>query len=133
MRIWTLGYPPAYEKAVRIPGNSKAPGGFAFRTREDAEDYARTHADAGRYAAWQMVINGSFEDCTTRNFMEAQFARHEWHQSDAKDGREQAVAYMPQCGVCNPDLVKLMPDPLDCDLLLSCAPFINPDTGEITE
>lgn len=36
VRAWTLGFPPAYEKAVRISGNGKAPGGYIFQTGEVA-------------------------------------------------------------------------------------------------
>ena len=126
MRAWTLGYPPAYERALRMPGNGKAPGGYAFRNREEAEAYAASHAEAGRYAAWEMVLPASFEECTTRNFAVAAQARHLWHRADG-DG-DPAVEYLRGCGLCEPWRYEV----LDCDLLTVVAPFINPDTGEVS-
>ena len=64
MRAWTLGYPPAYEKAIRISGNAKQPGGFAFRTREDAAHYAATHRHASTYAPYEMSLSDEFDRVT---------------------------------------------------------------------
>ncbi len=119
MRAWTLGYPPAYERAVRMPGNGKAPGGYAFRTRDAAEAYAASHAEAGRYAAWEMELPGTFSRCTSRDWWRVQRARHRWHTAGASP-------FMPECGVCTGRY-----EELDCDLTLVVAPFINPDTGKV--
>ncbi len=125
MRAFTLGYPPVYERAVRMFGNAKAPGGYAFRTRKAAERYARSHAETGGYAAWEMELPDTFERCTTRDYLAAAEARHRWHLvGDGPD--DPAVPFMPECGVCAPRYVVL-----DCDLLTVEAPFINPDTGEV--
>lgn len=105
---WTLGYPPAYDQAVLVPGNAKAPGGYAFRTRKEAITYARTHSEAKRYGPYKMYLPGTFRACTTTSYEEAAQARHRWH----------SLVYMPQCGVCNP-----RPIELDCSLLLVEAPF----------
>jgi len=129
MRVWTLGYGPVYEIAVRTPGNAKAPGGYAFRTREDAEAYAASHLPEcqGRLA-WEMEIPGSFEDCTTTDWRTAQEARHAWHQGAPWDNPS-----LPDiCGVCREAVIgSCAEQSIDCSLLIVSAPFINPDTGEV--
>jgi len=66
MRAWTLGFPPAYDEAVRIPGNSKMPGGYAFRTRDDAVAYVREHPrEAGTYGPYEIEIEGDDFDAST--------------------------------------------------------------------
>lgn len=118
-RAWTLGG-PRYPISVRKPGNSKAPGGFAFRTYADAMNYASDHALA--YEPYEMVIPGSFEQCTSRNAHAIDMARHRWHQ-----GGPDGIDFRPDiCGWCRP-----RSEPINCDLLLVEASFINPDTGEI--
>jgi len=107
---WTLGEPTYYLLVVRIPGNAKAPGGYAFRTMADAANYANTHEEAARYRPFQIYLPGTFEECTTTDFATAARARHAWH-SDVRD-------YMPGCGVCTDYLDK----PLDCALLIVEAP-----------
>jgi hypothetical protein len=122
MRAWTLGYGPAYERAVRVPGNAKAPGGYAFRTKHEAERYARAHAEDTVYEAWEMEIPGDdFLAATTQSWSKAAEARHRWH-TQGPDRR----AFMPECHICVPTA----PVDLDCRLLLVEAPLINPDTGE---
>lgn len=117
MRAWTLGYPPAYERAIRIPGNAKAPGGYVFRTKKAALEHARTHDDAVRYRPYRIELPGRYEDETTNDYQVAALARHDWHL-------DQWITVMPTCGVC-------IPRPqfgiMDHDLLLVAAPFVNPD------
>lgn len=120
MRAWTLGYPPAYERNVRIPGNAKAPGGYLFRTKADAIHHAATHADAMRYGPYEIELPGTYEEAATRSYAEAAKARHRWHQTG-----DDAHPFMEACGVCVP---RRFPE-LDHDLLLVEALFINPDTG----
>jgi len=130
MRAWTLGNPDHYESIVRIPGNAKAPGGYAFRTKGEASQYAIGHAEASIYAPFQIELPGPFVKCTTMSYMEAARARHAWHQglSAEVEGIITKRIYMLQCGVCEPGGRFII---LDCPLLLVQAPFINPDTGEI--
>jgi hypothetical protein len=116
-RAWTLGTPAGYEEIIRIPGNSKAPGGYAFPTREEAEEYVRTHEDASAYAPYAIELSGAYESNVTRSYKEAAWARHLWH-------RDGGTGYMEACGVCKP--LARWPD-LDHDLLLRPAPFVNPD------
>lgn len=120
VKAFTLGYPPAYEKAVRIPGNAKAPGGYAFRTKADAEAYVAGHEDPSvrSYKPYAMLLPDTFEACTTRSFHKAAQARHGWHQSGPD-----AVDFMDACGICIPREIA----DLDCDLLLVSAPFVRPD------
>ena len=124
MRAWTLGTPGHYERAVRVPGNAKAPGGYAFRTREEAERYNAEKCD-GRYAAWEMDIPGDdFDAATTDDYVKSARARHRWHTTGAG-----ARPFMAACEVCLPiDRVEL-----DCRLLLVAAPLINPDTGTVVK
>jgi hypothetical protein len=121
VRAWTLGYPPGYEKSVRVPGNAKVPGGYLFRTRADAEQHAATHDDVAQYGPYEIELPAPYDEVATRNYMEAARARHEWHLD------EKAVSFMRECGVCTPRSF----GELDHDLLLVCAPFVNPDTGTV--
>jgi len=109
---WTLGFPAAYDRAILIPGNAKAPGGYAFRTRAEALAYVAATPEASSYGAYRMYLPGSFDACTTDDWYEAAVARHRWHTKDSP------ADVMPQCGVCVPRPVKL-----DCRLLLVEAPF----------
>ena len=125
-RAWTLGNRTGYERAVRMPGNAKAPGGYAFRSREEAEAYVRQ--GGYEYGVWEMELPGSFDDCTTDSYAVAARARHAWHQQDAPaSGRWPRLS---GCGVCEPWRAALEGD-LDCRLLTVVAPFVNPDTGEV--
>jgi len=66
MRAWTLGFPPGYEAAVRMPGNAKMPGGYAFRTHEEAVKYVVNNPlDAGRFQPYEMEIPGDDFDAVT--------------------------------------------------------------------
>jgi hypothetical protein len=123
MRVaFTLGYPPAYEKAIRIEGNGKAPGGYVFRTRDEAAQYAASHAEANRYGVYAIILPRPFGKAATTDYMTAAMARHRWHTNTREAG---AVPFMEQCGICIPRV----PTPvLDCHLLVVPAPFINPDT-----
>lgn len=118
---WTLGFPPAYEVAVRMAGNGKAPGGYIFRSRRAALMFRAAHPDAQRYRPYRVVLPDVYERCVTRDYGAAVTARHLWHE------REVGIAFMPQCGVCLP-----CPTMYDHDVLLVVAPFINPDTGDIS-
>ena len=111
MKAWTLGYPPAYEQATKIPGNAKAPGGYAFRTRMAALSYAASHAEAERYGPFPIYLPGTFDECTTTDYATAAQARHEWH-SDVRE-------FMPYCGVC----INHLDQEIDCALLIVAAPF----------
>ena len=132
MRAWTLGLPSAYEKAVRIPGNSKAPGGIVFRSREDALAWREEHGEE-RYlahgttpSAWEPYEielpcePGHLDEVISWDRRTVSAAFHSWHQK--------AVAFDMRCAVC-------MDDKLEGDLphvaLLVEARFINPDTGEL--
>lgn len=108
---WTLGFPPAYKEAIQIPGNTKAPGGYAFRTMGEAMVYSNTHEEAARYRPFRIYLPGTFEECTTTDFATAARARHVWH-SEVRE-------FMPECGVCADNLDR----PLDCSLLTVEAPF----------
>jgi hypothetical protein len=125
-RAWTLGYPPGYEKAIRTPGNGKAPGGYAFPTRAAATAYASSHPEAARYAPYEVEMPGTYAECTTRDQAAADVARHRWH-TVSTDPDDPAVEFMPECGVCVPQESQS----LEHDLMLVVAPFINPDTGNI--
>lgn len=120
-RAWTLGYPPAYDIAVAMPGNGKAPGGYAFRTKRDAEHYRRTHNEAKRFRPYVMYIPGTFEECTTTDPDVAARARHTWHKTDNSSLRE-STAYMALCAICAPEHRQ----PLDHAVLTVLAPFIDP-------
>lgn len=125
VRAWTLGYPPSYEKSVRIPGNGKAPGGYLFPTREAALTYRDKHPEeAGRYGAYEVELPGTYAECSTREQKTADIARHAWHQDDRNE-IDPAVDFMPECGICIPKVRKV----LTHDLVTVVAPFINPDTG----
>lgn len=118
-KAWTLGNPRGYERAVVLPGNAKAPGGYAFPTVDAARRYMESHVEAWHYRIYPMWLPGTFEACTTAEYSVAAAARHQWHQAEPNP-RE----HMPECGVCVPrDLV------LDCHLLTVEAPFIEPDAG----
>lgn len=123
MRAWTLGYPPAYERSVRIPGNAKAPGGYVFRTQKAAIRYAAKHEEASRYAPYEIMLD-DYRQSVTRDYAVAATARHRWHTSTKAAGKS-AARFMLACGVCYPRIMVL-----DCDLLTVSAPFINPDTGK---
>lgn len=119
MKAWTLGYPPGYKEAIRIPGNSKAPGGYVFKTKREALEYVDANPiEAGRYAPYRVELPGTWRECTTTSFRRAAKARHAWHRG--------VRASMPGCGVCNKNFDHV----LTCSLLLVSAPFINPDTGK---
>jgi hypothetical protein len=117
IRAWTLGFPPGYEKAIRIVGNAKAPGGYVFRTRDAAVEYAASHVEAERYAPYEIVLPGTYEEAVTTDYLAAAAARHAWHMSEPG-----AVLHMDACGICAPHEVTL-----DCELLVIAAPFVNPD------
>ena len=121
MRAFTLGYPGTYDQHVRTPGNGKAPGGYVFRTRQDAVAYRDSHAEAARYEPYEMELPDRYELCVTDSAATAQAARHEWHTT-----RETPTEFMLQCGVCNGTLHQL-----DCDLLVVPTLFIDPDTGDV--
>jgi hypothetical protein len=99
-----------------MPGNMKAPGGYAFRTAAAALRYAHSHGEAGRYLPYQIELPVSFAKATTGDFEVAQKARHEWHMAES--------SYNEHCGVCKPRY----PEALDCRLLVVPAALINPDT-----
>ena len=108
-----------YETAVRVPGNAKAPGGYVFRTYNEARQYALDNEEARHYEPYEIVLPRSFSRSTTMDYMQAARARHRWHTSEGDQ------SLRPWCGVCRP-----RDTALDCHLLTVAAPFVNPDTGE---
>jgi hypothetical protein len=118
---WTLGYPPAYDVAVRLPGNAKAPGGYAFRTKRDALHHVATHADAAHYRPYAIELDRPYEEAVTRDFLESAVARHAWHRAD--EPRGEGRPYMAACGICVPRQPAI--GTLDHDLLLIEAPFVR--------
>ena len=99
MRAFTLGYGPAYEKAIRMVGNGKAPGGYCFRTRDDAIQHSLTHDDAERFSPYEIEIPGDdYDAVTTDDFMAGARARHAWHTTG--DEAYPPTAYMKGCAVC---------------------------------
>ena len=116
VHAWTLGSPKAYDIATKIPGNAKAPGGYCFRSKREAEAYVRAHrAEAGRYRPYPIYLpTRTYDEAITRDFMVAALARHRWHH-EGPDARE----WMEACGICVPRPVM----PLECDLLVVEAPF----------
>lgn len=114
-----MGTPGQYDRAVRLAGNAKAPGGYAFRTKVDAEAYLADHPELP-YRPYEMELPDSFEKCATADYWAAQVARHAWH--------EPTVPIMTACGICEPRLSVVAA--LDCHLLLVEAPFVNPDTDQ---
>lgn len=122
MRAWTLGYPPAYEHAIRVPGNAKAPGGYLFPTHEAAVEHTRTHLDAARYEPFEVELPRPYAECVTRTAEVAAQARHDWH-------RDRGRWVMPECGVCEPRVLEALRG-IDHDVLVVSAPLINPDTGQ---
>lgn len=127
MRAWTLGSPRSYDSAVKMKGNGKAPGGYAFRTREDALSYKASLEDSA-YEPYEMELPDEYEKCVTRSYVVAQSARHVWHTAGDDPVDRPPEAYMNGCGVCEDSGRR---SPLDFDALLVRTAFINPDTGEV--
>lgn len=134
-RAWTLGSSDGYDRYVRTPGAGKAPGGYAFRTREAALSYVDLfREEAGRYVPYEMILPAPFEDVTTRDVMEAAEARHAWHTAKPDWPR------MNGCHICLvegiDEALGMRGSPRPCLPLRSChhllveADLVNPDTGE---
>lgn len=119
-RAWTLGTPRAYDIAVRMPGNQKAPGGYVFQTREEAAAYAASHDLA--FAPYEIELPRSYHRSTTADYWKAAIARHRWHTDTTLPA---GTPFMAACAVCLPRVEPA----LDCRLLIVAAPLINPDTG----
>jgi hypothetical protein len=124
VRAFTVGYPPAYKKAIRIPGNGKAPSGAAFRTHEDAVAFIRggKHGDATNLAAYEMELPKPYDECVTRDVRAAFMALHIFHQIERSQDK------MAGCPIC--EAHALPEGDYPTDLLLVPTLFINPKTGE---
>jgi hypothetical protein len=117
---WTIGTREAYDKAVRIPNNAKAPGGIVFARREQAEVFIATHLEeTEEMAPYEVVLPGPWLDVTTTSRMDGQRAYHEWHTTGLD-----AVNFDLRCGVCRGDLHEKT---LDHAVLLVEAPFVMPE------
>jgi hypothetical protein len=138
-RAWTLGYPPAYDEAVRIPGNTKSPGGIVFSTAFEAVAWATIHADdeghpadrgPGTWAPYQIELPNGWEQDTTTSRRDAWMAYHDWHllgTDIAPRHRRPPVSFDMRCGICMGDDAE---GELPHQALRVEAAFINPDTGE---
>lgn len=140
MRAWTLGLPAAYDKAVRIEGNGKAPGGIVFRTAREAvwwaQDPARDEESRPEgshprdWAPYLLELPNGWEQDVSTNRRAVWMAFHDWHllgTDIAPRHRRPPQAIDLRCGICMGDDDE---GQLPHEALLVEAAFINPDTGE---
>ena len=128
-RAWTLGPPSAYELAVRIPSNAKAPGGIVFRKPahaiEWAQDPERTKerypegSHPWDWTPYEIELPTNWDSDTSMSRSKVWRAFHDWHPATTIDTR---------CGICMGDDSR---GTLSNAALLVEARFINPDTGTL--
>lgn len=120
MRIYTLSNPLHMEKEARIPDNRLAPAAIVFATRAEAEAFMAANLPSRK--VYELVIEGTFEEFTTRDGAVSAAAYHQWHIDHDKRRSK-------QCGVC----MGWKPNHhLAADALVHEALIVNPDTNRLS-